>query len=60
MATECQTDVLNEKFKDLGLNNANGVENNGVSSVLEYGLPLQAVYRIAVSFYKGRFCRLWL
>lgn len=56
MATELDSSQLPERFANLQIQNngQNGLSSNSTESEsLEYGLPLNEVYRLAHNFYKG-------
>lgn len=58
MATEVDSSQLSERFTDLQIENnvQNGINcDKTLTESLEYGLPLNEVYRLAHNFYKGTF-----
>lgn len=56
MAAVSDSSQLHEKFNSLQIkleNDSENVQNTDVGDVSEYGLPLEEVYKLALSFYKG-------
>lgn len=52
---------INEKIRDLSLNGNGTLEcklTKEPTNLSEYGMPLQEVYKLALSFYKGKYLRL--
>lgn len=54
MATAADVQVT-EKIGKLKVKSSNANENNLDNNSLEYGLPLQEVYKLGLSFCKGEF-----